>query len=39
MFVYEHTETIRKVQTSWVNDLRILRNKNAKFSGYYLCVY
>ena len=43
MFVYKHTETIdyvekvayvlRKIQTSRVNDLRILRFKNTKFLG------
>ena len=28
---------LRKLQTSWVNNLRILRIKNAKLSGY--CFY
>ena len=45
MFVYKHTETIehvkkvacflRKIQTLPVNNWRILRIKNAKFSGYF----
>ena len=44
MFVYKHTQTIeyvevayflRKMQTLRVNNLRILRIKNAKFLGYY----
>ena len=43
MFVYKRTETIeyvkktyflRKIPTSRINNSRILRFKNAKFSGY-----
>ena len=26
---------LRKIETSWVNNLRILGTKNVKFSGYY----
>ena len=40
MFVYKHTETIayflRKIQTSRLNNSRILRFKNAKLSRNYL---
>ena len=47
MFVYKYTETIeyvkkvayflRKIQTSRINNSRILRFKNEKLSGY--CFY
>ena len=45
MFIYKYMETteyvkkyfLRKIKTSWVNNSRILRFKNAKFSGY--CFY
>ena len=46
MFIYKHTEIIeyvkklayflRKIQTLLVNNSRILRIKNEKFSGYYM---
>ena len=46
MFVYKHTETIeyvkkqptffKKIQTLRVNNLRVTRTKNTKFSEYYL---
>ena len=46
-FVYKHLQTVeyvkklafflRNLQTSWANNSRILRIKNAKFSGY--CFY
>ena len=40
MFVYKHTETIqyvKQIQTSQVDNSRILRIKNAKFLEY--CFY
>ena len=47
MFVYKHAETIEyvkisllftKIQTLRVNNSRIVTIKNAKFSGYYVCM-
>ena len=49
MFVYKHTEKIEyvkkyptfseKIQTLRVINSRILKIKNAKFSGYYLYIF
>ena len=45
MFVYNYIETIeklayflRKIQSLWVNNSRILTIKNAKLSGYYFYI-
>ena len=35
--VLKYVELLRNVKTSWANNSRILRIKNAKFSGY--CFY